>query len=67
MDGLLDGYAGIEGTFDGLSGERISFTILLHMFFDGYSVVALPAVCHNGVLHEVEGDFTYQILGYAED
>jgi hypothetical protein len=67
MDGLLDGHARIEGTFDGLSGERISFAILLHMLLDGYPVVALPAVCDNGVFHEVEGDLTYQVLGYAED
>lgn len=67
LHGLLDSHTRVKRSFDGLSGERISSSVFLHMFFNCESLVTLTTVCHDGVLHQVKSYSTLQVLGDGED
>jgi len=67
MDGFLYRYAGVERSFDWLSGERISFAIFLHVLLYSCSIIALTTICDDWILHQIESDPADQILRNCED
>lgn len=64
---LPDGHVRVNRALDRLSGKGICPSIFLQMLLNGLTLVRLPTVRRNWVLHEFQSDPASEVIRNAED